>query len=511
MKNKIPLIFIILSAFFLRVFFVLEKVYWYDEVCSLNYTLKYIFSRPLDSIILRPFFYVLLSGWNFIFTRSDICAPILSIIFGCLSILLVYKIGCILFGERVGILAAFLFSINPLQIYYSCEVTPYSLVCFFALLSVFVFFKMLENKRYELLLLLVNVLMLLTHPISVIVILVQIIFMILTRRISGFNRYILITVLIFGAVHILTFRFMETSSLSWIQSPNWVSLWNTLTTLTYGGPSIGHSGVGYRFGEGIVFLFNIISSVFLGLLSFVLLSERKNRNIQFVFMWLVLPVVLLYLFSKLVFPIYLTRYLIMCSGAFCLLAAYGFCLFLNKSNRVIKVITIFVLTGIFVIYGLAIAQWCNIQKKPSWKYITKYINALSPGKKVLILLPFDQILPFWYYYERSDIGSRKIFYNFSSISNSDFKDDAFKQFYYRGDYFNGVNVKHSDIDKEIFFEEIKSNISNCDVWCVVSPYWDKNIPWFYVIENLKKNYVFCEKKYIEFPGVYLYRFKVGKR
>jgi 4-amino-4-deoxy-L-arabinose transferase-like glycosyltransferase len=64
----------------------------------------------------------------------------LPFVMGMLSVLLVFFLGRLLFGDRVGLIAAFLMSIYPVQVFYSTVLYPDLPSAFLVALSVYVFF-----------------------------------------------------------------------------------------------------------------------------------------------------------------------------------------------------------------------------------------------------------------------------------------------------------------------------------------------------------------------------------
>ena len=133
---------------FLRLYKLDNKGLWFDEigeviVASSNSISDVLLGAshhlapPLDYLILHMFLH---------FGNSDFIVRFPSVIFGILSIPLIYKIGKLLFGVEEGLLGAFLLSIAPMHIWYSQETRMYSLFVFLSLLSLLFFIKAINEN-----------------------------------------------------------------------------------------------------------------------------------------------------------------------------------------------------------------------------------------------------------------------------------------------------------------------------------------------------------------------------
>ncbi len=144
------LISILVLSLFLRMLNINES-FWLDEATSglvvRNFNLYDILYQFLPGDFHPPLYYFSLKGWSEMFGYSEIALRSMSLVFGLLTIWLVYKIICNLFNKSTGILAALLLAVNPLHVYYSVEARMYSMLTFFVVLSFFFFIKLLNNKQ----------------------------------------------------------------------------------------------------------------------------------------------------------------------------------------------------------------------------------------------------------------------------------------------------------------------------------------------------------------------------
>lgn len=113
---------------------------WYDEACSW-FTAKQSFPFGImDNLLHRdlqhtPLYFFVLHFWIKMFGNSEIAMKSLSVIFGILTVPLVYITSKKIFDKFISISAAIIASISPLLIYFAAEVRMYPIVVFLVLLS----------------------------------------------------------------------------------------------------------------------------------------------------------------------------------------------------------------------------------------------------------------------------------------------------------------------------------------------------------------------------------------
>lgn len=151
-KNTVTLLLIILSVATGFRYILLDQSFWLDEAAQAIESARPL-SQQLDIFadFQPPLFHILVHFLTNIST-SESFLRLASLIPGVLTVLLVFLISKMLFkrdGERIGILASLFLSLSSYHIYFSQELRPYALACFFGTLSWFLLLKMLENpKKY---------------------------------------------------------------------------------------------------------------------------------------------------------------------------------------------------------------------------------------------------------------------------------------------------------------------------------------------------------------------------
>src|SRR5258708_1476796 len=138
---------IIFVALVLRLINVNQSL-WLDEekqVLLCKEQLRNIFwQRSVD--VHPPLSYVLMHFWVVV-NSSEIWLRLLSVIFGVLTVWVLYIFSSKIFSEKIALLSSFFLSISPYHIYYSQEVRMYSEAIFFATVSMY-FFYLIFKKIY---------------------------------------------------------------------------------------------------------------------------------------------------------------------------------------------------------------------------------------------------------------------------------------------------------------------------------------------------------------------------
>ena len=98
-----------------------------------------------------PFYYIILHNWINIFGIKDYSIRFLSVIFSCLTILLLFFFIKEHFKNvKLALLACFLMAIEPFFIAYSQQARNYSLSFFLTLLATHIFLKIVKNEENNL-------------------------------------------------------------------------------------------------------------------------------------------------------------------------------------------------------------------------------------------------------------------------------------------------------------------------------------------------------------------------
>lgn len=143
--------FILLLAAVPRFYQLSGQSLWADEgnsVALVQHSFGEIARRTAFDIH-PPLYYWLLKGWTVLLGQSEIGLRSLSAMLGVLLVYLVGVLGTRLFSRRVGLLAAFIAALSPLQVYYSQEARMYMLLAVLATLTVLAALFILDRYRTQ--------------------------------------------------------------------------------------------------------------------------------------------------------------------------------------------------------------------------------------------------------------------------------------------------------------------------------------------------------------------------
>ncbi|MBK8987878.1 MAG: glycosyltransferase family 39 protein [Chloroflexi bacterium] len=150
---------IIFLAFALRLVNLNGRPFWYDEAFSVLYAEK-PFATMLYGTIAQTdgaaadvhplFYYTILHGWMGLAGQSAAAVRLLSVLLGVTTVIVVYLLGCYLFGRRAGLLAALITAVAPFALYYAQETRMYALLGLAAVTTTYFFARAwVEQKRWQ--------------------------------------------------------------------------------------------------------------------------------------------------------------------------------------------------------------------------------------------------------------------------------------------------------------------------------------------------------------------------
>lgn len=149
------LVAVCLLGFALRLYELSADSLWIDEISTATRSLLDLRSllRELPTFgvgVELPLHYIVTHIFVLLFGGSEFVLRTPALVFGVLSIPLVYGVGTLLWTRREGLVAALLVSANAYHVTYSQEARHYALLVFLALLSLFLLLKALKHNRASL-------------------------------------------------------------------------------------------------------------------------------------------------------------------------------------------------------------------------------------------------------------------------------------------------------------------------------------------------------------------------
>lgn len=332
-RTLLVLLGIIFLGIALRLYSLTSKILWYDEISTISIAAKSF------RFILRPFssykllFIILLKAWIEIFGISAVATRILPALFGIASIFLTFRIGKDLFNARIGLIASFLLSISCFHIYQSRQVKHHALLLFLILLSLFCLIRFLSERKTKFVIAngLVNTAIIFTHPFGFYLIVIQVLHVIFTRRLigkAGFKKWVFFQVPLLFAFGVWVGIILRAEKhlqalLWWVQRPDMHSLVETFKTLCY-GLDYGLNDITLSsYPAFIVGTISVLFGLFFIRGILVIFRYYFQSHTKLLILWLFLPVALTFIFSHIIFPVYVIKHLLISLPAFYFIVAIG--------------------------------------------------------------------------------------------------------------------------------------------------------------------------------------------
>lgn len=363
---KKTLFLILLLAFLIRLIN-LNQSLWLDEAISATTVEKYdvvqILTKFIGGDVHPPLYYLVLDIWSNFFGFSEVSLRMPSIIFAILTCLFIYKIGKKITTEKISQVAALLFALNPLSIYYSQEVRMYSMTTFLATLAIY---GLVSKKNWLFIVgftgaLYTDYLPILMLPIFLV---------------TNFKSA-LISLLLFVPWLPVFFRQLSAGASLASLNPEWGNV--------VGGGNLKNLILTYvKFIFGRVSLENkilyaVISAV-VGLEYFFILIKAKNKIL---WAWLLVPIILGFIISLRV-PIFGYHRFLFVVPAFCLLLALG------AKRSVSRITFVTVISFMSIIFFNLNPSF----HREDWRSAINYIEQ-NPG--TVIMPSRAQAAPIYYY------------------------------------------------------------------------------------------------------------------
>ena len=406
------LISTIILGFFLRLYNLGKYGFWLDEVISIYYSRKIWkmirhFSIDATPTFEPPLFGLLLHFWSFL-GESEFILRLLSLSFGVLSIIAIYKVGQLLFNKKVGLISAFILAISPLSIYYSQELRPYSLVTFFVLMSIYNLIKSLENNRLRSWIgfIIFTVLCMYTH-FATVFLLIIVNFFFLYRYFTDKKCKVLlkrwvITQLVIGGLYFLGIMGLLKKAIIWYAWPPEPSFALIIQSFMYFNMGFNASATVYYLAV-LLFLPLFLSGAW-----FSCKQKKYKNSIWLLLLWLFIPITMIIIVSAAISPIYVDRIFLYSLPAYYILIAFG--LYKIKKRPIyLCVLTLLIVLSSFSLKNYYQNIWpavkflkCwthpGVMEKKKYKSAAKYIQDNFQREDVIAHTSDATYAPFLYYH-----------------------------------------------------------------------------------------------------------------
>ncbi len=404
--KKLAIWLIMILGFSLRIYSLGRYGFWYDETLALSMAkmapglADFIKYSGGDA---QSIFYAALSLWRNLGVNEFILR-LLPLIFGMLSIGMIHKIGTTLSNEKTGLISSFILAVSPFHIYYSQELRVFTMICFFASVSVYYTIKLFRefNLSNSLLFIFSATLCLYLYDFSLILIVAENLFFVaFNRRKEIIRKWLFIQFVIallympwFNAVVARRiFNYNSAAIISWIPEVNCQTIIQTFKI--------------FNLGYNSTYYIDLVSFPFFTFLFLLgiwgILKDRKSLSI--LLFWLFIPIIIAV--SVRLMPFFLPRTLIFILPAYYLIVAYG----ISKISN--KFVTFFIILIVAVLSVLPLKNYYNnIYPFPQYPYrmgvhpkienknALKYIEQHFKKDDVIAHISRCTFQPFFYYQQK---------------------------------------------------------------------------------------------------------------
>lgn len=398
---------ILLMAFLLRIAYLDAQSLWWDEAMSVavgNMDLPSAIENRTAGGGAAGFLYFLAIHFWLRLGQGEFVVRLLSVIFGVLAVAGMFPLATLIGAKRLGVTSAFALAISPFHIWYSQEARMYSLLLLLTVLSVYFFIRLLREDRLSNWMAygIFTLAAMYTHYITPFVIIAQLTYLTLMRR-----RYRtllgkwLLCMLALGALLtpwlILSFSRggLAQAPISWIPAPRPADLFWTIYDLGLGSTSDSthplHILAALSFTA-------ILAYVSFRLLRGRIMAEQRDR-LWFVWLWLILPLVLVFLIS-LDWPlaqkrsVYVDRYFSPLVPSFLILVCHGTKQIFRKKSALGLLVAAVMLVAVSIsVCSLFVDQRYH---REQWRQAITEIKENARGGDILLVRPHHYV-PLYYY------------------------------------------------------------------------------------------------------------------
>ncbi len=445
MKNKKIfgiLLLIILLGLLLRVYEIGKESFWIDEAATV-YTTQQKPSEIIEDIYATtkqapeyfegggtpPFYFLLANYWTQLVGLSETKLRLLSAIFGVISVFVIFIIGKMFFDYSVGLIAAFILSINFFHINYSQEARTYSWITLVTLLTVYFLINALNEKKrtYWMAYILSAVVLIYSHYFGFFILAFEYLYLLLFWKAyrrslkSIIISALSIFILYLPWIPVLLRQVADSGKLAWylgksipydlarifVQFNSWfVPDAQTRIALRDVYNSIQNFSTTNFSSVSFINWLTIISVLALTLLllwHFIISVSVKNNKISvaylkdkkyiFLLMWFIVPMAITVWLTIIIpsSPVFgFIQHVLYVSPAYYLIVANG----ILKTKKYVLVLALIALLSILPLYS----YYVNFDKH-QWREIASYLEGNRLSEELVVVHAHHNILVLKYYYK----------------------------------------------------------------------------------------------------------------
>jgi mannosyltransferase len=401
-EQTIIVIFLVLINFIIKGVYLSSNSLAGDEPFSVYYAQMNIGSiiNILSEGNNPPLYEIILHFWIQIFGISEFSVRMPSLIFSCLTVFFIYKIGVKFINSRVAFYASVIFIFSNYQIYFAHEARVYALLGLLTAISMYVFLgiiyddninsKSVNNHKSNdkaitkfIILAGVNTLIIYSHYFGFFVLMVQVLFFMfhlqfLFKNWKKIILYLGIIILLYSPNILVLFnRFHESSGDTWVQPPRGLeSVYNML----------------WNFSNTPVVTVCIITLLIISIVKHIVNYKKEVKKIYtgFIIFWFGFIFIFMFGISYWI-PMFMDRYLMPASIAFPLLVGIGADYSIQKSKY-----KFIIPIAVILLYVVTVRP--NNSNKREVKEMILKIKELKTSNTIVYFCPDWFKMNFVYYY-----------------------------------------------------------------------------------------------------------------
>jgi len=347
-----------------------------------------------------PLYGLILHFWMTLFGTSVASARALSLIFFLLCIPAIYLLAATVYNKPIGLFAALLLATSPFLNWYGSETRMYTLLALLTILNQYFFIRIAKFKKNPQgdaatlwwMFTGISLLGIYTHYFFWLVLFAEAVYFLACRKDfpqNSFRNFIIAAViLVFALAPWLWFvksQHTSANSVPDLLKPSSIDLFNTLSQ--------------FIFGFQTDHLNTIILSLWPITVLLAFLNIRKKNGLTkesgFFLLAAFIPIIIAFLVSIAVRPVFLSRYLILTTPALYIFLAWFLSSFPAKAAMTIKSLLIVVM--LFTLFKQTTGASTPV--KENYEEASGYVSAHATERDAIILSAPFTLYPFEYYYK----------------------------------------------------------------------------------------------------------------
>jgi mannosyltransferase len=412
------LILIIGFAVVIRIYHLGAESVWLDEAYSIKFAhlpVAAIVDAVTREDVHPPLYYLILHYWVMLAGDSESAVRLLSVLFGALSIVVLYGVAALIFDRWTGVTSAVLLALSQMHMGFSQEARMYALLCLLALLSIYFFIRLFDDEPGMAFVgyVMCSALLVYTQIYGWFIIAAQNFFLLSLCVLARdsfkrvFRRWLLAQAILLALF--LPWLPMMRQQISRVQKEFWI-------------PAPSLKLLGLTLDEYAAS--NLLLWIYLLLIVFCIVSRWKSEDcglriadcglrssetargkswfperyrIYFLLTWLLTSVLVPFILSYFTRPIFLPKYTVASLPAFIILAARGMMKMRFAPARLFL---------IALVVGLSLTglpNYWGTQRRTDWRDAVGYFNRTAKPNDLVLFYPSFSQVPFDYYSRHADV------------------------------------------------------------------------------------------------------------